>query len=141
MPKTIHPIDGHVGKRIRLARLSRGISQEKLAEAIGVTFQQVQKYEKGSNRISAARLFECARFLGVDILYFFQDAEALSESLEGDQKAETGLDHLSRADVSIVRSLGKIEDQRVRGKLRALIEAMADTDQNQTSDDYVSEVD
>lgn len=125
MPKTIHPIDGHVGKRIRLARLSRGISQEKLAEAIGVTFQQVQKYEKGSNRISAARLFECARYLGVDILYFFQDAEALTSTDGSASEAGSGLDNLSRGDLAIVKSLSLIPDQRVRARLRALIEAMA----------------
>lgn len=126
MPKTIHPIDGHVGKRIRLARLSRGISQEKLAEAIGVTFQQVQKYEKGSNRISAARLFECARHLGVDILYFFQDAEALTSSDSNAQQVGSELDNLSRGDLAIVKSLSLIADQRVRARLRSLIEAMAE---------------
>lgn len=67
-----HPTDAHVGMRVRMRRKLLGLSQERLAEALDLTFQQVQKYEKGTNRISASKLFETARFLGVDIGYFFE---------------------------------------------------------------------
>ncbi|SDH89901.1 helix-turn-helix domain-containing protein [Roseospirillum parvum] len=67
------PVDVHVGRRLRLRRTLLGMSQEQLAAAIGVTFQQVQKYERGGNRISASRLFDVARVLGVPISFFFED--------------------------------------------------------------------
>ncbi len=68
-----NPVDVHVGLRIRLRRKELGVSQEKLAEAIGLTFQQVQKYERGSNRISASRLLEFSKVLDVSIPYFFDE--------------------------------------------------------------------
>lgn len=67
------PIDVHVGKRLRLRRTLIGLSQEQLAAAVGVTFQQIQKYERGSNRVSASRLYDVARVLGVEIGFFFED--------------------------------------------------------------------
>jgi len=68
-----NPVDVHVGARMRLRRTLLGISQEKLGEAIGLTFQQIQKYERGTNRISASRLFDLARVLDVPISFFFDD--------------------------------------------------------------------
>ncbi|MFA7428934.1 MAG: helix-turn-helix transcriptional regulator [Rhodospirillaceae bacterium] len=70
------PIDVHVGKRLRLRRTLLGMSQEQLANAVGVTFQQIQKYERGSNRVSASRLYDVARVLGVSISFFFEDINA-----------------------------------------------------------------
>ncbi len=67
------PVDVHVGKRLRLRRTLAGLSQEQLAGAVGVTFQQIQKYERGSNRISASRLYDVARVLGAEIGFFFED--------------------------------------------------------------------
>lgn len=67
------PVDVHVGKRMRLRRTLLGLSQEQLAAAVGVTFQQIQKYERGSNRVSASRLYDVARVLGVEISFFFED--------------------------------------------------------------------
>jgi transcriptional regulator with XRE-family HTH domain len=66
-------IDAHVGNRIRMRRQIVGMSQEKLGELLGITFQQVQKYEKGSNRISASRLYMTAKTLGVPVQFFFED--------------------------------------------------------------------
>ncbi len=71
-----NPIDIHVGKRIKLRRLALGVSQETLAERLGVTFQQIQKYENGDNRISASRLWDCACVLDVPVQFFFQDMDA-----------------------------------------------------------------
>ena len=67
-----HPVDIHVGRRVSERRRSLGHNQTDLGQALGITFQQVQKYERGTNRISASKLWEAARFLGVDIAYFFE---------------------------------------------------------------------
>lgn len=66
------PVDVYVGARVRMRRMMKGFSQERLADGLGVTFQQVQKYEKGRNRIGAARLFKIANLLGVSVSYFFE---------------------------------------------------------------------
>src|SRR5205809_4780883 len=71
-----NPIDVHVGSRVRLRRNMLGLSQEKLGEAIGLTFQQVQKYERGANRIGSSRLFDLARVLDVPVSYFFEEMTA-----------------------------------------------------------------
>jgi len=68
-----NPVDLHVGHRVRQRRILLGMSQERLAEALGLTFQQVQKYERGMNRVSASRLFDLARVLDCDVNYFFSD--------------------------------------------------------------------
>ena len=70
-----HPIDIHVGSRLRLRRLAVGLSQERLAKSIGITFQQIQKYERGTNRIVASRLHDLARVLNVPVGYFFSEMD------------------------------------------------------------------
>jgi transcriptional regulator with XRE-family HTH domain len=77
-PRRPNPIDGHVGGRVRLRRMLLGISQEKLGEQLGLTFQQIQKYEKGVNRISASRLFDLAQVLRVPVQYFFEELPSAS---------------------------------------------------------------
>src|SRR5258708_16243272 len=72
--KNINPIDGHVGNRLRMRRIEMGMTQEKLADAFGLTFQQVQKYEKGMNRMGASRLQQAADILGVAVPFFFEGA-------------------------------------------------------------------
>ena len=72
--KTPNPVDIHVGSRVRLRRMMLGMSQEKLGEHLGITFQQIQKYEKGTNRIGASRLQHIARVLTVPVAFFFEDA-------------------------------------------------------------------
>jgi ribosome-binding protein aMBF1 (putative translation factor) len=74
MTKNIRPVDRSVGRRVRMVRVSRGLSQSALASQLGVTFQQLQKYENGSNRVSASRLHDIARILGVEVASFFEDA-------------------------------------------------------------------
>ena len=81
-----HPVDLHVGRRVAERRISSGHTQTDLAGALGLTFQQVQKYEKGANRISASKLWEAAAFLGVDIDYFFS---GLSETSPSDDETRT----------------------------------------------------
>lgn len=71
-----HPVDVHVGKRIRHRRWINGTTQQQLAEAVGIKFQQIQKYETGMNRVSASRLWDIAKVLGVDIAFFFEGLDA-----------------------------------------------------------------
>jgi transcriptional regulator with XRE-family HTH domain len=115
-----HPIDRHVGQRVRLARISRSLSQTALADAVGVTFQQVQKYEKGTNRVSASRLFEFAEVFGVEVSYFF--AGAADES--GGPRGRTPQDDYAfeRIDIEILQSLRRIEDARLKRRLLNLID-------------------
>jgi transcriptional regulator with XRE-family HTH domain len=80
-----HPVDRHVGLRIRVRRRQVGVSQEKLAEALNLTFQQVQKYEKGTNRVSASKLYEIAASLTVPVTYFFEGLDS-----PGGDSAEKG---------------------------------------------------
>ncbi|MEJ0097013.1 MAG: helix-turn-helix transcriptional regulator [Bauldia sp.] len=108
----IHPIDRHVGFRLRLARASRKLSQTELAKSSGITFQQVQKYEKGTNRVSASRLFEFATLLGVEISFFFEGAE---DSDKAATAAPEPLFHVAQVDVEILRALWKVKDARLSG--------------------------
>ncbi|OGN49390.1 MAG: transcriptional regulator [Caulobacterales bacterium RIFOXYB1_FULL_67_16] len=86
-----HPVDRHVGRRVQEKRLDLGLTQTALARAVGVSFQQVQKYEKGTNRVSASKLFEMAEFMKVEIPFFFQ---GLKEAQPGLGEEETpGFDH------------------------------------------------
>jgi transcriptional regulator with XRE-family HTH domain len=122
-----HPIDRHVGQRVRIARLARGMSQSALAEEVGLTFQQIQKYEKGTNRISASRLFQFAQILGVDIPYFFQGADA--ESALKPETAPVPADFdLNRVNVAILQALSEIGDTRLKRKILDLISCVAGRD-------------
>lgn len=119
--KQPHPIDRLVGSRVRLFRTARGLSQSRLADDLGITFQQVQKYEKGTNRISASRLFEISRLLGVDVpeLYFGADDTALASG-------DTPVDPLpSLLDHKIIRALSRIDDDQVKRKVLLLIQTLA----------------
>jgi transcriptional regulator with XRE-family HTH domain len=114
-----HPIDKHVGRRVRLARISKDISQTALAKSLGITFQQVQKYEKGANRVSASRLFEIATFLQVAVSFFFEGAINDAGSAGESKPTEVGL---HRVDVEILETLAKIDDRVLKRKLRELID-------------------
>ena len=112
-----------MGRRVRLARLSKELSQTALAEASGVTFQQVQKYENGTNRISASRLFMFSHILGVEVSYFF---EGTTEEISGFREDPTPRDRLAfeRVDMDILRTLWEIEDSRLKRKLLDLIDVL-----------------
>jgi transcriptional regulator with XRE-family HTH domain len=119
----IHPIDRHVGFRLRLARTSRKLSQTDLAKASGITFQQVQKYEKGTNRVSASRLFEFATLLGVQISYFFEGAD--EDGIERIQPVEAVPSfQVSPVDVEILRALWNVKDSRVKRRLLDIITSL-----------------
>jgi transcriptional regulator with XRE-family HTH domain len=104
-----HPIDVAVGRRLREARLLAGKSQEELGDAIGVSFQAVQKYEHGENRLSASRLFQAAQFLGRPVSFFFNDLE---EAI-----ADADPRGFSRDELELVRHYRHIENDEVRDNL------------------------
>jgi transcriptional regulator with XRE-family HTH domain len=120
----VHPVDRLVGQRVRLARIAKGLSQTGLGHAVGVTFQQIQKYEKGANRISASRLSDLAAILGVNIGYFFEDGDGHTD-LGKTGHSNALVANLSRADFAILRSLSGIKDARIKRKLADLIGCLA----------------
>jgi transcriptional regulator with XRE-family HTH domain len=131
------PIDAHVGSRVRLRRTLLGMSQEKLGEALGLTFQQVQKYERGVNRIGASRLFDLARVLDVPISFFFDDMPDALGNAGGARRgfgfAETqdGIedDMLHRREtLELVRAYYRITDASVRKRVFDLIKSLAPSD-------------
>jgi transcriptional regulator with XRE-family HTH domain len=106
-----HPIDVHVGKRIRLRRLFLGMNQETLANGLGLSFQQIQKYENGANRVSASRLSAMADILGVSISFFFADVDDTSATPEKRALRE----HMGRPEtIELIRLYYTIPDQHVR---------------------------
>jgi len=126
-----NPIDAHVGTRVRLRRMLLGMSQEKLGEHLGLTFQQVQKYEKGVNRIGASRLFDLSRVLGVPVQFFYD--EAPSELMEGnvplgfsERPTETYVvEFLStREGLELNKAFVKIADPRVRRSVVELVRSL-----------------
>jgi transcriptional regulator with XRE-family HTH domain len=133
------PIDVHVGSRVRLRRTLLGMSQEKLGEALGLTFQQIQKYERGVNRIGASRLFDLARVLDVPIGFFFDDMPdsmgggglTASRRSFGLADAQDGFedDTLHRREtLELVRAYYRITDSSVRKRVFELIKSLTPTD-------------
>ena len=121
-----NPIDVHVGLQVRLRRKELKISQEKLAEALGLTFQQVQKYERGSNRISASKLFEIAKALQVPIGWFFEGLSA-NHGLDDDGGAPFGHSFLTTQEgVDLANLFPNIRKRRVRRRLVDLVRAMVE---------------
>ena len=125
-----HPIDVHVGQRIRQRRVLVGMSQTDIAKAVGLTFQQVQKYERGANRTSASKLFEFATILGVTVPYFFEEmsAETSGRPKRGRPKASSGAAEASIMEsvetLKLVRSFYKITDTLARRHIVDLIEEL-----------------
>ena len=126
------PVDAHVGARVRLRRMLLGMSQEKLGESLGLTFQQIQKYEKGVNRIGASRLFEVSRVLGVPVQFFFDEAPVLLGAGAARGLAEPAaqesyvVDFLgSRDGLELNKAFVRIEDPKVRRSIVELVRALA----------------
>lgn len=135
--RTPNPIDVHVGLQVRLRRKELKISQEKLAETLGLTFQQVQKYERGANRISASKLYEIARTLRVPIGWFF---EGLSDpSIGRGETAEVvgqGYVHeflMTQEGADLANLFPRIGPRRVRRRLVDLIRSLAEADEPDTA--------
>jgi transcriptional regulator with XRE-family HTH domain len=119
-----NPIDIHVGKRIRMRRLFLGMNQETLANALGLTFQQVQKYEGGANRVSASRLSAMADILGVPISFFFSDLQT-DDNPQSAQEQESR-ERMERPEtIELIRLYYAIPDALVRQQFLEMVKAVA----------------
>ncbi len=127
-------IDAHVGARVRLRRTLLGLSQEKLGDALGLTFQQIQKYERGANRIGASRLFDLSRVLDVPVSFFYDDMSTdLTETTPGKiadardhANADQDLDPMAKREtLELVRSYYKVSDPMVRKKIFELVKSLS----------------
>lgn len=130
-----NPVDKHVGERVRMRRMLLGMSQERLGEQLGLTFQQVQKYEKGVNRIGASRLFDLAQVLGVPIQYFYESMPAAVSGQLGmvgfaDKPGDTYVaDFLSSRDsVELNKAFARITDARIRRSIVDMVRSIAGED-------------
>ena len=131
--KAPNPIDKHVGSRVRMRRMMLSMSQEKLGDALGLTFQQVQKYEKGTNRIGASRLQHIAHILQVPVAFFFEGAPNVQ--LPGTRHDQVGeapspayvSDFLATSDgLALTKAFTRIGDSKLRRRIVDLVEQIAD---------------
>ncbi len=129
---TQYDVDAHVGKRLRLRRTMMGLSQEAVAKAVGITFQQVQKYEKGVNAMNARRLVDFARFMNVPVAYFFEGLDIVGNDTSSGGVSENveAFDHGStvsdRESLEMMKAFKRIGEQSVRKRLSDLVRAIAD---------------
>lgn len=133
-----NPIDVHVGSRVRFRRMLLGMSQEKLGEKLGLTFQQVQKYEKGINRIGASRLFDLAQVLGVSVQFFYEEAPSQEgHSLPPQGFADNPDEHSiveflrSRDGLELNRAFVRISDVKARRAIVDLVRSLANDSQTE----------
>jgi transcriptional regulator with XRE-family HTH domain len=126
--KKANPIDAQVGNRVRIRRMLIGMSQERLGDLLGLTFQQVQKYEKGVNRIGAGRLFEIARILGVPIDFFY---DGVAASIDGVADATPPVMEFVSSGEGLQLSLAfmKIKDPKVRKRVLDLVKSLANEEE------------
>ena len=139
-PGTPRPVDIHVGHRLRQRRTLLGLSQEKLGEAVALTFQQIQKYERGANRIGASRLFQLSQILDVSVGYFFEEMSGEVEKTRGERvgseraplaQSLNSDDPLARREtLELVRAYYKITDPKVRKRVFELTKSIAGTTSN-----------
>jgi transcriptional regulator with XRE-family HTH domain len=127
--KAPNPTDKHVGARVRMRRMMLGMSQEKLGDALGLTFQQVQKYEKGANRIGASRLQQIAHILQVPVSFFFDGAPSVpGQTTEGMAEAPSPAyvsDFLATSDgLALTKAFMRIKDAKLRRRIVDLVEQM-----------------
>jgi transcriptional regulator with XRE-family HTH domain len=127
--KVPNPIDKHVGSRVRMRRIMLGMSQEKLGDALDLTFQQVQKYEKGTNRISASRLQQMSNILQVPVPFFFEGAPQLPGQRKGTDEATSPAyvsDFLATTDgLALTKAFMQIKDAKLRRRIVNLVEDIA----------------
>jgi transcriptional regulator with XRE-family HTH domain len=129
--KAPNPIDKHVGSRVRMRRMMLSMSQEKLGDALGLTFQQVQKYEKGTNRIGASRLQQIAQILQVPVSFFFDGAPHLPGAARNEGMGEAPSpayvsDFLATSDgLALTKAFMRISDSKLRRRIVDLVEQIA----------------
>jgi transcriptional regulator with XRE-family HTH domain len=137
VPGVADPVDVHVGSRVRLRRTLLGLSQEKLGEAVGLTFQQIQKYERGANRIGASRMYDLAHVLDVPPAYFFEEIPDEIKKRDDTPQDSLGMHTLEEADkdpltrretLELVRAYYKVGSSAVRKRVFELIKSLAKMD-------------
>ncbi len=133
-PGVADPVDVHVGSRVRLRRTLLGLSQEKLGEAVGLTFQQIQKYERGANRIGASRMYDLAHVLDVPVAFFFEEIPDEVKKRDDSPQDSLGVHTLEEADkdpltrretLELVRAYYKVGSSAVRKRVFELIKSLA----------------
>ncbi len=127
-PRSPNPVDIHVGTRVRLRRQLLKMSQEKLGDQLGVTFQQVQKYERGTNRVGASRLWRMSQVMDVPVSFFYEGLEAEDTTHEFAENDQTPIvyDFINSTDgVSLAVAVSKIEKKAVRRQVLELARALA----------------
>jgi transcriptional regulator with XRE-family HTH domain len=131
--KAPNPIDKHVGSRVRMRRMMLAMSQEKLGDALGLTFQQVQKYEKGTNRIGASRLQQIAHILQVPVEFFFEGAPSLQAPTPGAKEVPSTAyvsDFLATSEgLSLTKAFTRIKEPKLRRRIVDLVEEIAGQDE------------
>ncbi|MAZ01979.1 MAG: DNA-binding protein [Sneathiella sp.] len=127
MGKVAKRVDDHVGERIRERRTMMGLTQEHLAKALDISYQQVQKYETGANRVSAGRLFEIAKRLEVDVAYFFENLEPSTTSIPLEHGGK------NRSTIELVRNYSEIDEPAVRSAVSGLIKSLAGKERRRKS--------
>jgi transcriptional regulator with XRE-family HTH domain len=134
--KAPNPIDKHVGSRVRMRRMMLSMSQEKLGDALGLTFQQVQKYEKGTNRIGASRLQQISNILQVPVEFFFEGAQNVAggprpEGLADAPSPAYVADFLASSDgLALTKAFMRISDLKLRRRIVDLVEQIATADKH-----------
>jgi len=127
----VHPVDAHIGARLRLRRTLLGLSQEKVAEAIGLTFQQLQKYERGANRISGSRLYDLSRVLDVPVSFFFDDMSdevrmsATAAEPIGEASRISGEPPTTRQALELMRAFQAIDDEKLQTAIYQMVKAVS----------------
>ena len=133
-PGAPNPVDKHVGSRVRMRRMMLGMSQEKLGDGLGLTFQQVQKYEKGKNRIGASRLQHISHLLQIPVAFFFEGAPHLPGQPEGIGAAQSPTyvsEFLATTDgLALIKAFMEIKEPSLRRRIVALVEVIAGDDLN-----------
>ena len=130
--KQANPIDIQVGNRVRIRRMLIGMSQERLGDLLGLTFQQVQKYEKGVNRIGAGRLFEVSRILNVPVDFFY---EGVNDAAQGANEIDGApvMDFVSSGEgLQLSLAFMKIKDAKVRKRVLDLVKSLAEEEENKS---------
>jgi transcriptional regulator with XRE-family HTH domain len=130
--KAPNPVDKYVGSRVRMRRIMLGMSQEKLGEALGLTFQQIQKYEKGTNRVGASRIQQISEILQVPVSFLFEGGPSTTAGVEGEGTSPTYVsDFLATSEgLALTRAFTRISDAKLRRSIVDLVEKIADQAQS-----------
>lgn len=128
-PRSANPVDSHVGEQIRARRLALKMSQEKLGESLGITFQQVQKYERGANRVGASRLWKLSQVLGVSVGYFFEGISGgvITDSVAGGEQEPFSHDLANTPEgQALMEAFSRIKSDDVKRQIIELARSLAD---------------